>query len=83
MRFSMFSIFDSASATFSRPFMAPNRGSAIRGFADAVNGEDKSFSAHPEDYHLYEVGAFDDVAGSVEPLKAGPVQVVRGVDLVK
>jgi len=58
-----FTIRDSASEAFMRPFFAQSKGSAIRSFSDMVNGSDHPISDHPADYTLFEVGEFDEMTG--------------------
>lgn len=61
----MFSVRDSKAQAFLQPFFSSANGSALRAMADAVADHSTSFSKHPEDYILYEVGAFDDQTGEL------------------
>lgn len=70
-----FTIFDTKTETFSQPFFAVNRGAAIRMFQDTVNDPSTMFNRHPEDYHLFEIGEFDDATASFQtehPQSLGP-----------
>lgn len=62
-----FSIRDSASDSFGRPFFVPSVGIAIRTFTDEVNREQENNNLfyHPEDFELYQVGSFDDSNGCI------------------
>jgi len=75
------SIRDHAAGFFGQPFFAPSRGAAIRSFGDAVNagGEGNQFSMHPEDFDLYEIGAFDSDTGVLEPCIV--TKIAHGKDL--
>lgn len=70
----VFTIHDSASSAFMRPFFSQAPGAAIREFSDLVNGEKHPVSSHPEDYTLYEIGKFDESTGKLtacEPISLG------------
>lgn len=67
MKMQAFSIYDSKSEAFSKPFFDITRGSAVRGFSDAVNDETTQFNHHPGDFTLFAVGAFDDEIGKFIP----------------
>ncbi len=60
MIYKMFSIFDSKTNCFSKPFYCLTIGEAERTFADAALDEASPFYRHPEDYFLYSVGEFHD-----------------------
>lgn len=66
MKLSMFSVRDSASQAFGRPFYAPHAGVALRSFGDECNNPESDFNHHPEDYELFELGVFDDSDASFE-----------------
>lgn len=68
------SIHDYKAEVFGKPFFVPSQGVAIRLFTDEVNrpAADNTAYNHPEDFGLYEIGAFDELTGritSVEPVK--------------
>ena len=56
---------DMAIDAFSRPFTVPAVGAAVRSFSDEINRSDAAneMYKHPNDYDLYELGAFDDQTG--------------------
>lgn len=59
------SVYDSAVDAFGRPFFVPTVGAATRSFVNEVNrvGSDNAMAQNPADYHLYELGTFDDQTG--------------------
>ena len=64
----VFSIHDVKASTFGQPFFAVNRGIAVRMFSDLVSDKNSMVSKHPDDFKLYELGAFDDNSGGLSPL---------------
>lgn len=56
---------DSAVQAFNRPFFVPTVAVATRSFADEVNrnAPENQMFAHPDDFELWVVGAFDDETG--------------------
>ncbi len=58
-----FTIYDAKAKAHLPPFFLPQVGQATRHFTDACNDPKTMFSQHPEDYHLNEVGSFDDDTG--------------------
>lgn len=65
MKLLAFSVFDDKAKVFSQPFFSNTKGSAVRAFADAVNGKESDFSRHPADYTLFLVGEWDDQTGEL------------------
>lgn len=68
----VFSVRDEKIEAFLPPFFARARGEAIRSFQQAVLETGHPFAKSREDFVLYELGTFDDVAGrftSVEPIR--------------
>lgn len=77
----MFSVYDSAAKAFLRPFMAPTRGMALRGFMDACSSPDHEFAKHASDYTLFEIGSFDEATGILVPLPSHE-RVASALELV-
>lgn len=69
------SVYDSASATFGRPFFVPTVSFATRAVLDELRAADSPLAKHPEDYILYLLGDFDDATGIFDCI--GPEVVVR------
>lgn len=74
------SVFDRAAQAFAQPQFVAAAGQAIRGFSDQVNGDKSVVSEHPDDFDLYEFGAFDDNAGKFE-LHGEARLLARGKDV--
>lgn len=72
---------DRAVDSFGQPFFVRARGEALRGFMDEINNKDSALHAHPEDYDLYVIGAFDDLSGEIIPEKPTMIQI--GKDAVQ
>lgn len=66
METKIFSIFDTATSAYMRPFFAQSSGAAMRSFIDEANKPDNPISDHPECYALFELGTFDDNKGTIE-----------------
>jgi hypothetical protein len=71
MKMVVVSIKDTAADAFGRPAFVATEGVAIRQFQDEVNraAEDNQLYRHPDDFHLYYLGLFDDVTGKFELLE--------------
>jgi hypothetical protein len=76
------SVKDSAAEAFGRPMYVQSVGVAIRAFTDEVNREDKEnqMYQHPDDFDLYELGAFDDSTG-IHEIRDNPSVLLRGKDV--
>ncbi|WNK12916.1 MAG: nonstructural protein [Microvirus sp.] len=61
MRVIVYSVFDSKTKAFTRPFMMANNETALRMFDDVVNDNEHPISKHPEDYTLYRIAEYDDL----------------------
>lgn len=76
----MFSVYDKKAECFSAPFFLKATGLALRGFSDMINANEQTqYSAHPEDFDLYELGEWDDETGKVEQY-AEPKMLGNGLD---
>lgn len=60
---------DVKSELYAAPMLFVNEADAVRNFADAVNREDANsmLYLHPEDYHLFRIGTYDDADGVLCP----------------
>lgn len=71
MKLLVFSVRDSKAEAFTRPFFAQTRGMAVRGFRDAVNGDqNEPIAKHPEDFTLFHIGEFDELTGELVKLQS-------------
>lgn len=60
MKLHILTVRDIVADVFGQPFYALSIGGAVRGFADAINGQDANLSKHPADYELFRLGTYDD-----------------------
>jgi len=70
----IFSILDTKTDAYSKPFFCLTTGEAIRTFTDAVNDPQSPFAKHPYDYILFEIGNYDDataIVSSITPTNLG------------
>jgi hypothetical protein len=67
MKINVYTIFDSASAAYMRPFFAQSDGQATRSFGDIANDKNHEIGKHPEDYSLWRIGTFDDNTAEINP----------------
>ena len=70
----IFSVRDSKAQAFLQPFFSAATGSALRAMSDAVGDANSPFAKHPEDYILYEIGAFNDLTAEITCLT--PIQLL-------
>lgn len=78
MKLIAFSVYDTATETFGRPFFVPHAGAATRSFLDELKNKDSALGQHPNDYELFDCGSFDDQTGTFSATQ--PVRVLRGAD---
>lgn len=63
MKLKVFSVYDEKAESFGQPFFFAARGMAVRAFIDLANDGRSTVSKHPVDFHLYEIGEYDDSTG--------------------
>lgn len=79
------SIYDTKAEAYLPPQFVQSNGSAVRGFADAINDKsnpDNNLAKHPEDFIMFDFGSFDDTTGKFDIFKA-PEELVRGITLME
>jgi heterodisulfide reductase subunit A-like polyferredoxin len=67
MILNIYTIYDTATGAYLRPFYAQSDGQAMRGFQDICNDATHEIAKHPEDYSLCRIGRFNDNKGRIEP----------------
>ena len=69
MKMNLYSIFDTKSGVFDRPFCAVSDGAATRAFGDMCKEPESVIGKHPDDFALYRVGSWNNVDAqiTVEP----------------
>lgn len=77
----IFSVFDDKADLFMPPFYNQQTPVALRVFADACRQDDHPFRQNPADYHLYEVGTFNDETGDLMGLSK-PVLLIGAADVL-
>ena len=75
-------MFDRAAQTYGRPFFVHNSAVAVRSLTDELKNPESELARHPEDYDLYDIGAYDDDDASITTYDDGPKLIVRAQDLV-
>ena len=67
MNLNIYSIYDTATAAYMRPFFLQSDGQATRMFGDLAQNADHEVGQHPEDYSLYRIGIYDDQTAKLIP----------------
>lgn len=75
----MFSVHDSVSGIYDRPFVARAEGDAVRSFGDIAKDKEHPIGKHPEHFSLFHVGMWNDNTGMIDPV--APTHVVSAIDL--
>ncbi len=65
MKQNIYSIFDTASGLYSRPFFSTSDALAKRDFGNIATDAEHPIGMHPEDYTLFRLGVFDDNRGEL------------------
>jgi hypothetical protein len=78
----IFTVYDSKSEAYLQPWFVPTAAVAIRAFTDCCKNPEHNFGQHPEDYHLYQVGVWDRLKGTVTAEDA-PMHVLHGTHAIK
>ena len=66
MKYGVYSVYDTATAMYLRPFYFQTDGQALRFFQDVSVSAESEIAKHPEDYTLFKLGEFDDNKGSFQ-----------------
>ncbi len=62
----LYTIYDSKEEIYYQPFFLLNDAVALRQFGDMANEETSKISKHPEDYHLWCLGEWDEITGELK-----------------
>ena len=68
MDYFVFTVFDSCSAVYDRPFIARSQGDAVRSFGDIAGDADHPIGKHPEHFSLYCIGTYCDNDAMLVPM---------------
>lgn len=72
----VFTVYDSKSESYDRPWTAQSLGIALRSIMDVLKDTSHPFSKWPADFTLFEIGEYDEHTGSLMPYHA---KINRGV----
>ncbi len=76
----VFTVHDSCSGVYDRPFIGRSEGDAIRSFGDIAMDAEHPIGKHPEHFSLFRLGTYDDNSGKLEP--CAPIHVIGAIDCV-
>jgi len=65
MKLNIYTIYDTASGLYMRPFCQQSDGAAIRTFSDLAMDPEYEVGKHPEDYSLFRIGVYDDNTAAI------------------
>lgn len=66
----VFSVYDTKTETYMRPFFDSAVGSALRSFGDIAKDSSHVIGQHPTDFALFHLGEWDDKKAVFSPLTA-------------
>lgn len=77
-------LLDTAAEVYGQLGQYQSTGAAVRAFQDGVKrvAEDNVLNKHPEHFHLYHIGSYDDSTARVTMLDA-PRLLMSGVDVAQ
>lgn len=78
----LYVVYDEKALVYKYPQFQRSAGEAIRSFTLAVQDQNTEIGKFPEDFTLYEVGAFDDQNAQFESLP-NPVNLGKGLQYVR
>lgn len=81
MKINLYSVFDTASKLYARPFFLQSDAQAVRALTDVVADGEHEIGKHPEDYILFRIGMFDEEKGELIP--EHPQRLANCWELVK
>lgn len=63
-----FAVYDSKAQMFHAPFFVHAPGIALRSFSDIANDPNSMIGKHPADFHLSQIGEYDEAKGVMVPM---------------
>lgn len=78
MKLNIYTIFDTATAAYLRPWYAQSDAQAIREFTDEVARKDSQIGHHPEDYYLVRIGDYSDQTATI--VSQTPETLITGLE---
>jgi hypothetical protein len=80
MNLNIYSIYDTATAAYMRPFYMQSDAAAVRSFSDLAVSADHEIANHPGDYSLVRIGVWNDSNGQTTP--EDPSTLITGLEAV-
>lgn len=77
----IFTLYDKKAEAYFTPFFSKNENTAIRQLAYTANQEGQELHVHAEDYHLFEIGEYDEQTGKIKPVN--PAHICCVLELIK
>ena len=77
----IFAIRDAKAEAFHTPFYQQTKGAAIRAISDYANEEGSPLNKHPEDYMLFQLGAYNELSGEIRSLDQ-PEPIISVLELM-
>lgn len=81
MQVKVYAIRDAKTEAWLQPMFFVNTAQALRQFGDSLQDEN-TFSKHPEDFSLWQLGEYDDTTGKLSPLDT-PTCIGQAVEYKK
>lgn len=78
--YKVYTIYDSKTQSYSKPFYSITRGSAIRSFQSVTADPSTDINRYPQDFALFELGSYND-STSQFVLHAAPEHIGLACDL--
>lgn len=82
MKLLAFSVYDEKSGAYGHPFFVSAVGIASRMFSDWCNSDKTFIGKHPEDYKLYQIGAWLDDCAKFDSTQE-PIFIGHGNDFLE
>jgi len=67
MKQKAFTLYDSKSKVYAKPFFVINEAVALRAISDLLTDMNTEPAKHPEDFILFAIGEYDDTTGEFVP----------------
>jgi len=67
MKLNVYSVLDTKTGIFCRPFFMPNDAAALRDLQFAAADLSTDVGRYPSDFNLFRIGSFQDVTGLITP----------------
>lgn len=82
MLLKIYTVYDSKTESYLKPFFLLSPGEALRGFIDIANDKNTAIGLHPEDYTLFELGEWEDSHATFE-MHSTPISLGVALEFLK